>query len=131
MIPVSRKRKHRSRPQVRGSTSRPYDQRLDESDTTRPDPLHPLYIQAYEADIVRGSHAQTAAQSLEVLQYTTIGEEQQVHIVPKIGSALIRWGGIDAITSMVDKRHRDDTEDDMLPPLVIQEEETPTIWVDR
>lgn len=138
MISGSRKRKHRvrrSHPQSPGnyyegsssSYSRaPYDHNeilLDESDnnTSKPDPLHALYIQAYEADVVRGSHAQSAAQSLEVVEYTP------TTIIPKIGTALIRWGGGD---SSIGKRYGDrDGDDDMLP-VATQDTET-AIWVDR
>jgi len=96
------------------------------------DPLHALYIQAYEADLVRGgSHAKSAAQSLEVVEYNGyLGE-----VTPKIGSALIRlgWGGGDttAGSSFTGKRYRDGDEDDLLPPVPgMQDTEIP-IWVDR
>lgn len=136
----SRKRKHRlrrSRPQSPPSTlpshyegsshtRAPYDRHseisLDESaasDNSKPNPLHALYIQAYEADVVRGSHAQAAAQSLEVVEYTP------TTIIPKIGSALIRWGGID---TSVGKRYGDE-DDDMLP-VTTQDTET-AVWIDR
>ena len=142
----SRKRKHRFRrnhPQSPPSTlpshydgstySRAlYDHTeiLDESTSdnitsSKPDPLHALYIQAYEADVVRGSHAQAAAQSLEVVEYTP------TTIIPKIGSALIRWGGDN---TSIGKRYGDgndgvDEDDDMLP-VATQDMET-AIWVDR
>ena len=140
MISGSRKRKHRfrhSHPQspprtlpsrYDGSTylRAPYDHSeiLDESASDNIDPLHALYIQAYEADVVRGSHAQAAAQSLEVVEYTP------TTIIPKIGTALIRWGGDD---TSIGKRYGDDgggdEEDDMLP-VATQDAET-AIWVDR
>lgn len=144
MISRSRKRKHRfnrSHPQsppstlpsyyYEGSSSyakAPYDHSevsaaSDNITSSKPDPFHALYIQAYEADIVRGSHAQTAAQSLEVIEYTPTA------IVPKIGTALIRWGGD---TSIGSKRYGDggvDEDDDMLP-VATQDTESP-IWVDR
>ena len=143
----SRKRKHRfrrtSHPQSPPSTlpshydgsTHPraaYDHReiLNESaganiTSSKPDPLHALYIQAYEADVVRGSHAQTAAQSLEVVEYTP------TTIIPKIGSALIRWGGDD---TSIGKRYGDgddegDEDDDMLP--VATQDTEAAIWVDR
>lgn len=137
MIPASRKRKyrsHRSHPQSPPSihfnppshygssdTHQPYDYRseIDNDSATKPDPLHALYIQAYEADIVRGSHAQTTAQSLEVVEYST-----NTTIIPKIGSALIRWGG--------DAQHHHgggSDEDDMLP-IATQGTES-AVWVDR
>lgn len=134
MGPGSRKRKHRSHrspsdtevkflSQGYNNNSTTYNDHSDlpdESDT-KPDPLHALYIQAYEADIVRGPHAKAAAQSLEVVEYSSLNT-----IIPKIGSALIRWGG--DTTSIPSKSYRDD-EDDMLPPAV-QGTEIP-IWVDR
>ena len=137
MISGSRKRKHRfhrSHPQGPPSTlpshhesssypRAPYDhsETLNESASDKPDPLHALYIQAYEADVVRGPHAQTAAQSLEVVEYTP------TTIIPKIGTALIRWGG----DTSIDKRYGDGggDEDDMLP-VATQNTET-AIWVDR
>jgi hypothetical protein len=150
MISGSRKRKHRvrrSHPQSPGHYNEgssisypraPYDHSeilLDDSaasdnnnnTSSKPDPLHALYIQAYEADVVRGSHAQTAAQSLEVFEYTS------TTIIPKIGTALIRWGGDD---TGIGKRYGDrddggsDGDDDMLP-VATQDTETAAIWVDR
>ena len=134
MISGSRKRKHRfHRSHPQGPPSYQYEgssyprvpcdpsETLDESASDKPDPLHALYIQAYEADVVRGSHAQTAAQSLEVVEYTP------TTIIPKIGTALIRWGG----DTGIDKRYGDGggDEDDMLP-VAPQNTET-AIWVDR
>jgi hypothetical protein len=131
MIPASRKRKHRSHrshPQSHfkrhygcSDTRSPYDHRseIDNDSTTKPEPLHALYIQAYEADIVRGSHAQTTAQSLEVVEYSPTSTT----IIPKIGPALIRWGG--------DAQHYGggSGEDDMLP-IATQGTES-AVWVDR
>lgn len=148
MFSGSRKRKHRfrrSHPQSPPSTlpnhyyegssiypRAPHDHSeilLDESaasddiTSSKPDPLHALYIQAYEADVVRGSHAQTAAQSLEVVEYT------HTTMIPKIGTALIRWGG----DTSIDKRYgggcRGDEDDDRLP-VATHDTET-AIWVDR
>jgi hypothetical protein len=153
MTSGSRKRKHRlrrSHPQsppsslpshYEGSSypRAPYDHHseisLDESaasdnfTASKPDPLLALYIQAYEADVVRGSHAQAAAQSLEVVEYTP------TTIIPKIGSALIRWGGGDtSIGKRYGDRDRDggsgDDEDDDMLPVATQDMET-AIWVDR
>jgi hypothetical protein len=145
MISGSRKRKHRfrrSHPQSPPSSTLPnhyyegsissYDHSeilLDESaasdnniTSSKPDPLYALYIQAYEADVVRGSHAQTAAQSLEVVEYTP------TTIIPKIGTALIRWGG----DTSIGKRYGDggDEDDDDMLPVATQDTET-AIWVDR
>lgn len=117
MFASSRKRKHR--PQAH-PTKR--DERQSGSDS-----LHALYIQAYEADIVPGSDA---AQSLEVVEYTNSSNplREQLIVIPKIGSALIRWGGD---TNSISKSYRDGSdEDDMLLPLADQDTEIP-IWVDR
>ena len=133
MISGSRKRKHRFHRSHPSSTFQgssypkaPYghSEILDESAgdiTSKPDPLHALYIQAYEADVVRGSHAQTAAQSLEIVVYTP------TTIIPKIGTALIRWGGETSIGKCYGDGGGD--EDDMLP-VATQDTET-AIWVDR
>ena len=149
MISGSRKRKHRFRrnhPQSPPSTlpshyhkasssypRTPYDHSeilLDESaasdnfTSSKPDPLHALYIQAYEADVVRGSHAHTAAQSLEVVEYTP------TTIIPKIGTALIRWGGDTSIDKRYGDRDGGGDEDDDILPVATQDTET-AIWVDR
>ncbi|KAF8804034.1 hypothetical protein BYT27DRAFT_7170480 [Phlegmacium glaucopus] len=136
MISGSRKRKHRShRSQPQSPPSTPvkflshyegYNHpRTHDPDATKPDALHALYIQAYEADLVRGSQAKTAAQSLELVEYSALDPGGEVTIIPKIGSALIRWGGDD--TTSIGKTYGD--EDDMLPHAT-QSAETP-IWVDR
>jgi hypothetical protein len=52
-----------------------------------PDPR--LFIQAYEADVIRGPQAQVAAGSLEAMR-----TEGRIHGPEwKVGDALIRWGG--------------------------------------
>ena len=150
MISGSRKRKHRfrrSHPQssprtlpnhyYEGSTypRAQYDHHseisLDESaasdnntvtSPSKPDPLHALCIQAYEADVVRGSHAQSAAQSLEVVEYTP------TTIIPKIGTALIRWGDDTSIGKRYGGGGGGDEDDDI--PAATQGMET-AIWVDR
>ena len=145
MISCSRKRKHRSHrtshPQSLPGTQVKFPSHYEgyrhprthdhseidgESDSAKPDALHALYIQAYEADVVRGSHAKAAAQSLEVVEYSSFSPGGEVTIIPKIGSALIRWGGDD--TTSIGKSYRDE-DDDMLPHAT-QGANTP-IWVDR
>ena len=142
MVSGSRKRKHHSHrnrtppsPHFKlqshyGSSSHyprthsEIDSQFTDDTTTKPDPLHALYIQAYEADIVRGSHAQTAAQSLEVVEYST-----PTTIIPKIGSALIRLGGD---TSSIGPQHYgvDDGDNEDTMPLATQNTAS-AIWVDR
>ncbi|KAH9840176.1 uncharacterized protein C8Q71DRAFT_480363 [Rhodofomes roseus] len=59
----------------------------NEQDTHRaPDPT--LFIQAHEADVVRGPQAHAAAGSLEVSDYEDNGKHKL-----RIGDALIRWQG--------------------------------------
>lgn len=50
-----------------------------------------LFIQAYEADIIRGPRASQAATSLEVFDY---GDQLSGMTLPvrKVGDALIQWG---------------------------------------
>ncbi|PFH48530.1 hypothetical protein AMATHDRAFT_149751 [Amanita thiersii Skay4041] len=69
----SRKRKHRS-----GAHS-------TENNPPELDPA--LFVVAYEADIVRGTQAASAAQSLEVVEYLS-----NQPLRKKIGDALIKWG---------------------------------------
>ncbi|KAF8966139.1 hypothetical protein BDZ97DRAFT_1641017, partial [Flammula alnicola] len=90
------------------------------------DPLKALYIQAHEADIIRGPSAKAAAQSLEVVEYPASEGMQGavVHVVSKIGSALIEWG--DDSTSGYSPVGNDD---DAMPPT--KQNPHSSIWVDR
>ncbi|KAF8151765.1 hypothetical protein B0H34DRAFT_728932 [Crassisporium funariophilum] len=90
----------------------------------KPDPLQALYIQAYEADVIRGPRAKAAAESLEVYEYT-LDESRRCIIKPMVGSALIRWGGETTNTSRVSVQ---DDDDDL--PQAKHDSKSP-IWVDR
>ncbi|KDQ52528.1 hypothetical protein JAAARDRAFT_702311 [Jaapia argillacea MUCL 33604] len=76
MYPSTRKRKHR--PSSSKHSSRYEDSYPTPSSTWNNDPDPSLYIQAYEADLVRGPSASSAARSLEVSEGW-------------IGDGLIRW----------------------------------------
>ncbi|KIM43439.1 hypothetical protein M413DRAFT_443381 [Hebeloma cylindrosporum] len=99
-----------------------------QSETTRDksserDPLSALYIQAHEADVVHGSAAATAAQSLEVVEYQT--SPSGVDVIRKIGSALIRWGdGAGASRSPLT-----DIDDESVHPR--RKDAESEVWVDR
>ena len=125
----SRKRKHPN-PTKKPSTTVPNRQ--------NPDPA--LFIQAYEATIIRGPHAKAAARSLEVVQYDFESEsddpppsenQKKGQTRPVVGEALIRWGGsrptIAAFPSDEDEDCliHDGVDSRVLPP------EEPAFWVDR
>lgn len=108
------------------------------------DPLQALYIQAYEADVVRGPSAVAAAESLEVVEYRLSkqtqedGKEKVVAIgtVPKIGSALIQWGGGDSSNDNSKRGFQfgDEEEEDTIPPpltTTVGDDDKTSIWVDR
>lgn len=72
----AQKRKHKP------NTPRNHERRVEEvAESTNAS----LYIQAYEADVVRGSQALAAADSLEV-------ERDLSGKVIRVGSGLIKWG---------------------------------------
>ncbi|EPQ53087.1 hypothetical protein GLOTRDRAFT_140022 [Gloeophyllum trabeum ATCC 11539] len=95
MFPRPSKRKHRasakSRQRHRPSQHSEHAEHGNNSDDeheleSQPDPA--LFIQAYEADLVRGPQAWAAADSLEVVRVKDGDRE-----VVKAGEGLIRWGG--------------------------------------
>jgi hypothetical protein len=97
-MPPKRKRKHPS------ATSKPPTNTADPSDAERT-PYAALFIQAHEADVVRGPQAGVTARSLEV-------------VAGKVGDGLVRWGGGDAgegarreIDTDVGVRVHDDDDD--------------------
>lgn len=88
--------------------------------------------------MAHGPDSLAAARSLEVVEYKTVvsedGTERAVGTIPKIGSALIRWGG-DGIPNPTSSRTAnvlDDKEEDGIPmaaPEALQDKRS--IWVDR
>ena len=121
----SRKRKHPN-PTKKPSTIIPNNQ--------DPDPA--LFIQAYEATIIRGPHAKALARSLEVVQYDFESEsddppsenQNKGRTRPVVGEALIRWGGERPTT--VAAFPGDEDEDDLVRDAPVLPEE-PAVWVDR
>ncbi|CAA7266780.1 unnamed protein product [Cyclocybe aegerita] len=92
------------------------------------DPLQVLYIQAHEADVVRGPTARVAAESLEVIEYRRDGTRWIA--VPKRGSALIRVGG-EASTGYGRSLSIEDDEDVVAGPAREDESAVEGMWVDR
>jgi hypothetical protein len=128
MSSTSRKRKHPN------PTKKP---------STHQDPDPALYIQAYEATIIRGPHAKAAARSLEVVQYDDFESESESddphsenqkkgRTRPVVGEALIKWGGSRPTTVAAFPSDEDDCliRDGVDSPVLLPEEE-PAIWVDR
>ncbi|KIJ62464.1 hypothetical protein HYDPIDRAFT_114591 [Hydnomerulius pinastri MD-312] len=115
------KRKHRkSAPEDWESSARASTSRFqliasaDEDDgTSTSDPA--LYIQAHEADIVRGPQSVHAARSLECPDASTTGSND----APQPGSGLIRWGA------------QENSLDFDGEPIVPQESKQSPLWVDR
>ncbi|KAJ3797311.1 hypothetical protein GGU11DRAFT_785416 [Lentinula aff. detonsa] len=103
----SRKRKHVSRNKV-------FSNRMPEGDNATTDSA--LYVQAYEADIIRGPRGHVAALSLEVRNVE--GERD-------VGSGLIRLGGDDISPNSLNDEWDDYTSKG--PNLSNHE----AVWVDR
>ncbi|KAH9479492.1 hypothetical protein JR316_0008086 [Psilocybe cubensis] len=123
----------------------------------QPDPLQALYIQAHEANIVKGSSAKIAAQSLEVVEYhtvplplgTVVSESQlsaaPVVITPKVGTALIELGDGNVRQGEVERKSPgaagglvhsalvvvDDDIDYVDSSALLPEKSPSSIWVDR
>lgn len=77
------------------SRKRKYRHTSPESLSSSAPQLHPdiaphsmLFIQAYEADIIRGPNSEIAAKSLEVIDNSSIHSTELL-----VGEGLIRWGG--------------------------------------
>ncbi|KAF8876602.1 hypothetical protein CPB84DRAFT_1817666 [Gymnopilus junonius] len=99
------------------------------------DPLQALYIQAYEADIVRGPSAEVAAESLEVVEYRLAKQTQEdgKEKVVAIGTVqsrlcLIQWGASDSSYGLVGRGRRELTT---TIPTTADEDDKTSIWVDR
>ncbi|KIM87866.1 hypothetical protein PILCRDRAFT_3592 [Piloderma croceum F 1598] len=88
--------------------------------TSDPDPA--LFIQAHEAEIVRGPQARIAAASLEVKIDASGSSSQFI-----IGDGLIRWGdaGLDAARGQGVSGGFDEDDDDR------SQDEREVVWVDR
>ena len=108
MSSSARKRKHRPTAHVNVHSS---DLQINANITpnvtvSELDPA--LFIQAHEADVIRGPQARIAAKSLEV-------DVNDTHLT--VGNALIRWGGIrENVAEIDDDEWKDEQE---------------AVWVDR
>lgn len=102
--------------------NRPYELSESASLNNRYEPDSSLFIQAYEADLVRGPSAYSAARSLEVLK----GKRTEIIV----GDALIQWNAPARPRYESPSEHHLDSgsrgSHDDAPP---QEENV--IWVDR
>jgi hypothetical protein len=86
------------------------------------DPDLALFIQAHEAEVVRGPQARIAAASLEVKTDSSGSSSQLI-----IGDGLIRWGdaGLDAARRQGVSAGFDEDDDDQ------SQDERAAVWVDR
>lgn len=104
--------------------------------STHQDPDPALFIQAYEATIIRGPHAKAAARSLEVVPYES-DEDPPSENQKKgrtIGEALIRWGGSRPTTVAAFPSDADEDcliRDGVDSPVLLLLPEEPAVWVDR
>lgn len=103
--------------------------------STHQDPDPALFIQAYEATIIRGPHAKAAARSLEVVQYESDKDPPSENQKKgrTIGEALIRWGGSRPTTVAAFPSDADEDcliRDGVDSPVPLLPEE-PAVWVDR
>jgi len=114
----SRKRKHPNRNRYRNDSSSSYNRPNEEQVPFTPDPV--LFIQAHEAEIIRGPRGRIAAESLEVKK---VPKENQDGYEWVIGGGLIRWGG-DAVVH----RPFPGDDDDVGGPSTGTSE---GLWVDR
>lgn len=122
----SKKRKNRRfthSSQAAGDTETAYPTEVEQQPFV-PDPM--LFLQAHEADLVRGPHASLTAQSLEVKRTASTSPATGSKERPlKIGDALIRWNTGLKITAFP----MDDEE--FGQPSQAKDDEDEGIWVDR
>ncbi|EDR05997.1 uncharacterized protein LACBIDRAFT_329206 [Laccaria bicolor S238N-H82] len=94
-----------------------------------------LFIQAYEATIIRGPHAKALARSLEVVQYDFESDNPlSTQKKAVVGEALVRWGGLHPVVAAFPEDEDEDyglIRDGIANSPVLPEEEEPAIWVDR
>ena len=88
-----------------------------------------LFIQAYEADVIRGPHASEAAESLEAFAYDTATDcPVQVR---KIGDALIQWGENQLGKPSAFPGDEDEIIGSSRQAIKLQNDEQNAVWVDR
>ncbi|KAI0370699.1 hypothetical protein BV20DRAFT_966203 [Pilatotrama ljubarskyi] len=110
-----RKRKHRGHEESEASAAR---------QSPRPDPS--LYIQAHEADLVRGPQAAAAARSLEVIRRGQDGK-----VLLEVGDGLIRWNGGGGDLQGLSSFEEDRFQLGQVPKSDGRAEDAEAIWVDR
>jgi len=122
----SRKRKYGPSPAAsHASRNKPFADEIDS-----PESLDPaLFIQAYEADVIRGSQGRLAAQSLEVVAVEREPGSEMNHLVPKVGDGLIKWGGLGLGTLPSGSMGIFDGEDDGDERTATEDQSA--VWVDR
>lgn len=119
----SRKRKHHP-----NSDSIHYYTKDTRSEQTSPDAA--LFIQAYEADIIRGPSATLAALSLEIYDYDSLPSSSIQHPPLKVGDALIRWSRAQLEVSQPAFPDDEDDGVDSMEPTGVGDDSN-AIWVDR
>lgn len=88
-----------------------------------------LFIQAYEADIIRGPRASEAAESLEAFTYGAAADHPVQ--VRKIGDALIQWGGNQLGKPSAFPGDEDEFISNSSQATKSQDDEQNVVWVDR
>jgi hypothetical protein len=86
-----------------------------------------LFIQAYEADIIRGPSATSAALSLDIYDYENLPSSTTRHPPLKIGGALIKWG--ESQLGVLRPAFPGDEDDDLGPTKI--DDGSSAVWVDR
>jgi hypothetical protein len=86
-----------------------------------------LFIQAYEAGVIRGPRASQAAESMEIFDYGTVTALP----VRKIGDALIQWGENQPGKPSAFPGDEDELIGSSKLAVKPQNDEKNTVWVDR
>lgn len=123
--PMSSSRKRKHHPNSSSTHNYTKDTRSEQTRDASPDAA--LFIQAYEADIIRGPSATAAALSLEIYDYDNLPSSSTQLPPLKIGDSLIRWGGAQLGVS---QPAFPGDEDDGVEPARVGDNSS-AIWVDR
>jgi hypothetical protein len=121
-------RKRKQRPEFKTNHNRSNIIIHDDADKAEGHGLDPsLFIQAYEADIIRGPRASQAAESMEVFDYGIVTALP----VRKIGDALIQWGENQLGKPSAFPGDEDELIGSSKLAVKPQNDEKNTVWVDR